>query len=121
MINPLNPAWLRSFVAVCESGSFTRAAALLDLTQAAVSQQLQRLEGECGPLLIRRTRQLELTPAGVKVLAHARAAASAHERLQAALADQDPHAGTIAIASPGSIATVNRDRMSTPTVARASP
>jgi DNA-binding transcriptional LysR family regulator len=111
MIHPLNPAWLRSFAAVCETGSFTRAAALLDLTQAAVSQQLQRLEAECGPLLIRRTRQLELTPAGVKVLAHARAAATAHERLQAALADHDPHTGTVSIASPGSIGLILYPRL----------
>ncbi|MFC0134588.1 LysR family transcriptional regulator [Massilia eurypsychrophila] len=111
MIKPLNPAWLRSLVAVCESGSFTRAAALLDLTQAAVSQHLQRLEAECGPLLIRRTRQLELTPAGVKVLEHARAAATAHQRLQAALAGQDPHAGPVAIASPGSIGLILYPRL----------
>ena len=99
----LNPIWLRSFVAVCENGSFTRAAVVLDLTQAAVSQQVQRLEAECGPLLVRRTRELELTPAGVKVLAHAREVAAAHERLRAALADTNPYAGNISIASPGSI------------------
>lgn len=103
MGDDLNPAWLRAFVAVCESGSFTRAAAMLDLTQAAVSQQIQRLEAECGPLLIRRTRQASLTPAGVKVLAYAREMVQAHARLRLALADHDPHVGQISIASPGSI------------------
>lgn len=107
----LNPVWLRSFAAVCENGSFTRAAAALDLTQAAVSQQVQRLEAECGPLLIRRTRELELTPAGAKVLAHAREVAAAHARLRAALADNDPHAGNISIASPGSIGLILYPRL----------
>lgn len=103
MHSELNPAWLRAFLAVCETGSFTRAAAMLDLTQAAVSQQMQRLEAECGPLLIRRTRQASLTPAGVKVLAYARDMVHAHARLRLALADHDPYVGQIAIASPGSI------------------
>ena len=35
---------LRAFVAVAETGSVTRAAHLLNLTQAAVSQQFKRLE-----------------------------------------------------------------------------
>lgn len=99
----LNPAWLRAFLAVVDSGSFTRAAAMLNLTQAAVSQQIQRLEAECGPLLIRRTRMASLTPAGVKVLAYARDMAQAHARLRLALADHDPYTGQISIASPGSI------------------
>ena len=103
MKEALNPAWLRSVVAICDTGSFSRAAVMLDLTQAAVSQQLQRLETECGPLLIRRTRQPSLTPAGVKVLAYAREMAQAHQRLRLALADHDPYSGAISIASPGSI------------------
>jgi DNA-binding transcriptional LysR family regulator len=103
MNDGLNPAWLRAFVAVCDTGSFTRAAASLDLTQAAVSQQVQRLEAECGPLLIRRTRKASLTPAGVKVLAYARDMEEAHARLRLALADDDPHVGQISVASPGSI------------------
>ena len=102
-MNDVNPAWLRAFIAVCESGSFTRAAAVLDLTQAAVSQQVQRLEAVCGPLLIRNTRQASLTPAGVKVLAYAREMQQAQARLALALADHDPYSGRISIASPGSI------------------
>ena len=111
MKNVLHPAWLKSFVAVCETGSFTRAAAMLDLTQAAVSQQLQRLEGECGPLLMRRTRRPELTPAGLQVLAYARDMEKAHERLRAALADHDPYSGAISIASPGSIGLILYPRL----------
>lgn len=103
MKSDLNPAWLRAFIAVCDTGSFTRAAATLYLTQAAVSQQVQRLEAECGPLLIRSTRQASLTPAGVKVLAFARDMVQAQARLRLALADHDPYSGMVSIASPGSI------------------
>ena len=64
----LSPQWLRTFAALIEQGSFTRCAEHLDLTQAAVSQHVQKLEERLGPLLIRRPRQLELTPAGRALL-----------------------------------------------------
>ena len=56
-------------IMVSESGSFTRAADRLGVTQAAVSQHIQRLEAEFGTLLIRRPRQIDLTPTGKKLLA----------------------------------------------------
>ena len=77
----LNPLWLKTLIAIQETGSFTRAAERLDLTQAAVSQHIQRLEAECGPLLLRKPRQLELTPRGLRVLAYAREQQRASERL----------------------------------------
>jgi DNA-binding transcriptional LysR family regulator len=56
---------LRAFVAVVESGSVTDAARLLNLTQAAVSQQLKRLEELFGTQLFeRRHKALALTEAG---------------------------------------------------------
>ena len=45
---------LRSFVAVRELGSLSRAAARLNCTQAAMSMRLQRLEAEVGGLLFDR-------------------------------------------------------------------
>jgi DNA-binding transcriptional LysR family regulator len=63
---------LRAFVAVVETGSVTRAAHLLNLTQAAVSQQLKRLEELFGVDLFDRTnRTLRTTPAGERLLVHA--------------------------------------------------
>lgn len=98
-----NPLWLRSLIAVAELGSFTRAAARLDLTQAAVSQHLQRLEAEFGELLIRRPRHIELTPRGQNLLAYAREVEAAAARLASRLTDDDAEHGSVAIATPGSI------------------
>ena len=64
----LSPQWLRTFATLAEQGNFTRTAERLDLTQAAVSQHVQRLEERLGLLLIRRPRQIELTPAGLALL-----------------------------------------------------
>lgn len=97
-----NPIWLRSFIAVAHSGSFTRAAEALDLTQAAVSQHLQRLEAQYGLLLIRRPRQLELTPRGRILLEFALEQEQALQRLQSALSDDDAEQGALRLATPGS-------------------
>jgi LysR family glycine cleavage system transcriptional activator len=60
---PLNT--LRVFDAVCRHMSFTRAAAELGMTQAAVSYQVKLLEDRIGaPVFRRLTRKLALTDAG---------------------------------------------------------
>lgn len=99
----VNPLWLHTLVVVHETGSFTRAAERLDLTQAAVSQHISRLEAEFGPLLLRKPRQLELTPRGLVLLDFARQQAQAAEQLRARLSDDDPHRGAITLSTPGSI------------------
>ena len=88
----VNPLWLHTLVVVHETGSFTRAAERLDLTQAAVSQHISRLEAEFGTLLLRKPRQLELTPRGLVLLDFARQQAQAAEQLRARLSDDDPSA-----------------------------
>ena len=63
---------LRIFVTVARVGNFTRAAALLYLTQPPVSQQIAALEAQLGaPLIERLPRQLRLTPAGAALLPYA--------------------------------------------------
>ncbi|MGY0218722.1 LysR substrate-binding domain-containing protein [Endozoicomonadaceae bacterium StTr2] len=64
---PLN--WLRSFEASARSLSFTHAAGELNLTQAAVSQQVKGLEAQLGVALFTRLpRGLALTEAGLAYL-----------------------------------------------------
>ena len=48
----LDPVLLRSFLAVVQTGGFTRAAASLHLTQSTVSQQVRRLEEQLGAELL---------------------------------------------------------------------
>lgn len=99
----LNPQWLRTFSAVSEAGGFTRAAIELGLTQAAVSQHIRHLETALGPLLIRRPRQIELTPAGMALLEYCNDIEQADRRLQARLSDGDTEHGEISLITPGSI------------------
>lgn len=57
--------YLKYFLAVAETGSFTRAAADCFVAQSALSQQVARLEGEVGARLFHRTsRSVRLTAAG---------------------------------------------------------
>lgn len=69
----LDPMWLRSFVAIAQAGSVTRAAQQVHRTQSAVSTHLQQLEAAVGVRLAHRsTRALALTDEGERFLAHAR-------------------------------------------------
>lgn len=63
-------ALLRTFVAVHRAGSFTRAAALLGLSQPAVTSQIRTLERQLGrPLFLRQARGVTPTTIGDE-LAH---------------------------------------------------
>jgi len=71
---------LRCLVAIAEAGSFTDAAIDLGISQAAASRTLASLEAALGVRLVRRTtREVALTAAGTRVLAHARRALAAAE------------------------------------------
>jgi DNA-binding transcriptional LysR family regulator len=55
---------LRALREVALKGSFSEAAAALNYTQSAISQQVAQLERQVGVVLIeRRGRRIELTPA----------------------------------------------------------
>jgi len=65
---------LRSFVAVVEEGSITRAAARLHIAQQSLSQQMRTLETQLGaPLLARSSRGVTPTAVGEVLLGEARA------------------------------------------------
>jgi DNA-binding transcriptional LysR family regulator len=88
---------LRAFVAVAECGGFTRAAVRLNRTQSTVSQQVQRLEQAAGAqLLLRETRQLQLTEEGDRMLAYGRRLLSLHDEARAAIAGSG-HSGEVRV------------------------
>jgi LysR family transcriptional regulator, benzoate and cis,cis-muconate-responsive activator of ben and cat genes len=96
---------LRYFVTVAEELHFSRAAARLHLAQSALSAQIRRLEEEIGgPLLLRSTRQVVLTPAGEMLLAEGRAILAAADgtlgRVQAAARGEH---SSLSIASLGPV------------------
>jgi DNA-binding transcriptional LysR family regulator len=64
---------LKTFVAIAETGSFTRAADVVHKTQSAVSMQMRRLEERVGkPIFARDGRQSRLSEDGERLLAYAR-------------------------------------------------
>jgi DNA-binding transcriptional LysR family regulator len=81
-----NPQLLQSFVAVCDSMSFTRAAERVSLSQSTVSQQVRRLEEMLGkPLFERNPHQVQLTEEGGRLLSYARRILALHEEAHDAL------------------------------------
>ncbi len=84
-----SPQQLLSFVAVCETGSFTRAAERVFLSQSTVSQQVRRLEEALGkPLLERTSHQVQLTEEGDRLLGYARRIIALNGEAHDALSDQ---------------------------------
>jgi DNA-binding transcriptional LysR family regulator len=64
---------LKTFVAIAESGSFTRAADAVHKTQSAVSMQMRRLEERIGKAIFARDgRASKLTEEGERLLGYAR-------------------------------------------------
>ncbi|MGX5736390.1 LysR family transcriptional regulator [Bosea thiooxidans] len=83
----LDPDLLRTFVAVADSLSFTRAADRLNRTQAAVSAQIKRLEQRLDArLFARSTAHVQLSEQGDMLLADARRILSLHDAAVARLA-----------------------------------
>lgn len=71
---------LRTFVAIAECGSFTRAARQVFRTPSALSMQIKRLEETLGQaLFVREARQVRLTPEGEVLLGYGRRLLSLNE------------------------------------------
>ena len=91
----LDTEQLRTFLAVEETMSFTRAAEIVARTQSAVSMQIKRLEEALGrPLFHRLGRTIELTEHGERLLPHAREIVDASRKALAAM-DDEALSGTI--------------------------
>lgn len=68
----IDPITLQCFIAVAETGSFTKAAERVGRTQSAISQQITKLENLLGKPLMVRGRMFALTPEGEIFLGYAR-------------------------------------------------
>jgi LysR family nitrogen assimilation transcriptional regulator len=99
---------LEYFVRVAELGSFTRAAAALDVAQPALSRQVRLLEVELRQnLLVRNGRGAVPTEAGQLLLAHGRGILHQVERAKEELGRvRGALAGRVAIGLPTSVAKV---------------
>ena len=89
----LGPHHLRMIEAIAATGSISKAAARLGLTQPAVSTMLRRVEGHLGvQLFVRSPEGVTPTPVGAEVATRARAALAGIDDLNAALAHRLPAA-----------------------------
>jgi DNA-binding transcriptional LysR family regulator len=95
-----DPTLLRTFVAVADTGSFTRAAQRQHLTQSAISHQIRRLEEQVGRrLLSRTTRSLTVTEDGEELLRHAQQILHSFDAL-ARRFNPSPLSGTVRFGAP---------------------
>lgn len=96
---------LRTFVAIAEEKSFTRAAARVGRTQSAVSLQMQRLEGLLGQTVIVRAKggSVELSGEGVYLLGRARELLELNDDIMRSMRAAPVH-GTVRLGFPAELA-----------------
>lgn len=91
---------LRTFVAIAEAGSFTRAAEVVHKTQSAVSMQMRRLEERIGKTIFARDgRMSKLTEDGERLLGYARRMVRLSDETLAAF-DETELTGTVRLGTP---------------------
>ncbi|MFN3987310.1 MAG: LysR family transcriptional regulator [Rhodocyclaceae bacterium] len=107
---------LEYFVSVVESGSFSRAAVALNLTQPSLSRQIALLEHELGQrLLVRTGHGTTPTEAGELLLVHARSMLETARRTRDALREMNTSpSGRVVVGLPPRVAV----RLSVPFVER---
>src|SRR6202020_1915209 len=86
-----DPQLLTTFLAVEQTGSFTRAAARLGIQQPTVSQHIRRLEEQTGKtLVLRDTHSVSLTADGEAMIGFARNILTAYEQAAAYFSGSRP-------------------------------
>ncbi|WP_419909766.1 LysR substrate-binding domain-containing protein [Hoeflea sp.] len=100
MAAPLDIDQLKTFIAIVDMGSFTRAAGEVNKTQSAVSMQMRRLEERVGKVLFEKDGRINrLTGDGERLLAYARRLVRLNNETLAAF-DEEALAGTIRLGTP---------------------
>ena len=96
---------LQLFVRTVEAGSLSGAARALDCSPAVASAALARLEAELGQrLLLRTTRTARLSPAGERLLPHARRTLQAIDDVRSSITTPlTPLQGTMRISVPSDL------------------
>lgn len=98
---------LRTFIAVVETGSFTRSAALLGRTQPAISLQMRRLEDQVNATLLDRSgKSVTLTTEGASLLPQARKLLRLNDEIVATLGEGELE-GEVRFGAPEDIATMH--------------
>ena len=98
----------RSFVAIGELGSLTRAALFLDSNQSFLSRQINALERECGSRLFNRTgRGVELSETGQRLFPQVKELLERAQALEHGIrADLREPVGTVTLGGLPSIGTI---------------
>jgi len=91
---------LKTFLAIIDAGSFTRAAEVIHRTQSAISMQVKRLEESIGqPLFERSGRSFALTPRGEALVPYARRMLKLYEETVTAMVEPEM-IGTVRLGIP---------------------
>ncbi|WP_075216483.1 LysR substrate-binding domain-containing protein [Mongoliimonas terrestris] len=104
---PFDLDLLRTFLAIVDGGSFTRAAGRVGLTQSSVSLQIRRLERGLGkPVFVREGRAVHLTAEGEMLADAARRMLALADAIHARIGEEEV-AGTVRLGTPEDFATVH--------------
>ena len=102
-IRNLDLGTLRSFITIAESGSMTKAATRLFMTQSAISMQIKRLEDSLDLSLFERSAQgMKVTPAGAQLRSYARKMLALNDEIWGRLTSPD-YEGQVRIGVPSDI------------------
>ena len=97
----LDPDFLRTLIAFADTGSFTRAALLVNRTQSAVSMQMRRLEETVGrPLFEKSGRAVVLSPDGKSLVSYARRIVRLQDEAVARFNQTPDLTGTVRVGTP---------------------
>ncbi len=99
-------AHLRQFLALVDTGNFTRAAERVGIAQPSLSAGIAELERLVGaPLFLRERRRIRLTDAGNRLLTHARAIEREFRLAESDLAGSSPAASPLRLGVISSLST----------------